>query len=271
MAELLATHQWRDGKLTLAVMPRSKEEVPYWGRIKIVKDDWAAGRGMSLVDVMKFDNRAHLRVEAYGWCWAAAAFFDGHPLTQSAFRELKNQTRNRGVEFSRQFYTSLREQWPAIALDWQIFLADADYGYDFARAAVVQRGSGPLPAGGAKVSILTDRGWQSTGVRLEAGRSYKIEASGRYQVAGGPPPWPCEAGGVTIRYERGRPVGMLLGAVADVEGADFAATPFAQPVPIGLLAELTPTASGTLYLKINEAAGGLADNQGTLSVSISAK
>jgi hypothetical protein len=53
-------------------MPLSRDEVPYWGRIKIIKDDVAADRGLSLVDVMKYDAHAHLKVEAYAWCWAAA-------------------------------------------------------------------------------------------------------------------------------------------------------------------------------------------------------
>jgi len=37
------------------------------------------------------------------------------------------------------------------------------------------------------------------------------------------------------------------------------------------LAEITPTFAGTLYLSINEAAGGLADNEGTLSVKVERK
>ena len=101
MAELLGTHQWSGSKLTLGVMPKTREEVPYWGRVKIVKDDMAAGKGKSLQEIMQYDSRAHLQVEAYGWCWAAAAFLDQHPLTQAAFRELKADTRTRSLAFSR--------------------------------------------------------------------------------------------------------------------------------------------------------------------------
>ena len=266
IAELLGTHYWADGKLTLAVMPQRKEEVPYWGRVKIVRDEYAANRGMMLEDVMRYDNRAHLRNEPYGWCWAAAAFLDGHPLTQKAFRELKAETRDRTIEFSRGFQERLADDWRQISNDWQLFVIDCDYGYDFARAAIVRKETTPLPAEGATIELATDRGWQSTGYKLHADKRYTISASGRYEVAGGEKPWPCEAGGITLRYHNGQPLGMLVGAVC-YESKSLAAE-LASKRTIGLSSVLSPTESGVLYLSINEAASGLADNRGTLTVEI---
>src|SRR5262245_62756609 len=78
MAELLGTHRWEAGQLTLGIMPARKEDVPYWGRIKIIKDEVAAGRPLSLVDIWRYDAHAHLQVEAYAWCWAASSFLDQH-------------------------------------------------------------------------------------------------------------------------------------------------------------------------------------------------
>jgi hypothetical protein len=92
---------------------------------------------------------------------------------------------------------------------------------------------------------------------VEAGKMYTIAASGRFEVAQQPRPWPCEAGGVTIRYHAGRPLGLLLASVDLGE---------AQPVGAGVT--ITPAASGTLYFKINEAASGLGDNRGAVSVTI---
>ena len=268
MAELLGTHRWNAGELKLGILPATRDEVPYWGRIKIVKDDLAAGRGKSLIDIMRYDTQAPLQVEAYGWCWAAAAFLDQHPLTQKAFRELKSGTRDRTLEFSKRFYERVKESWPAIVEDWQLFVADCDYGYDVPRAAVVRKPTSDLPSSGATFTLATDRGWQSTGFRLQGGKSYRITATGRFQIADGPPPWPCEAGGVTIRYANGHPLGMLLGALGDLEGDPPPVTPITTPHAIGLAVELTPKKAGTLYLKINEPAGGLADNTGSLSVVI---
>jgi hypothetical protein len=121
------------------------------------------------------------------------------------------------------------------------------------------------------VTLATDHGWQSTGFQLEAGKKYRITATGRYVLASSPKPMPCEAGGVTIHYCRGNPLGMLMGGVADLEGESPLITPLVMPQPIGLEGEIEPAAGGTLYLKINEPASGLAANSGTLNVMIRAK
>jgi hypothetical protein len=268
MAELLGTHRWEGGKLTLAYVPRSKEEVPYWGRVKVVKDEFAAHRAMPLLQIMAYNSQAHLRTEAYAWSWAAAALLDQHPRTQAAFRELKSRTGDRTNDFSKQFYDSVKEHWREIDEDWQVFVTECDYGYDFARAAIVRKAASELPAAGATVTIAADRGWQSTGFKLRAGQAYQLIASGRFQVAKDPKPWPCEAGGVTIGYHRGRPLGMLLAAVNDEETPPGALTPLVAPQPIGAAGTITPETSGTLYLRINESPAGLADNAGTLNVRI---
>jgi len=269
-AELLGTHRLEKGKLALGVMPPTKDDVPYWGRVKIVKDELAAGRGLSLAEIMNFDEHAHLKLEPYGWCWAAAAFFDGHPRTRDAFRKLKADVESPREPFARKLAAALRDDWPAVLLDWQQFVANCDYGYDFARSAIVHKPAAALPKEGAKLAVAADRGWQSTGVTLNAGKTYRLTARGRYTVAGGEKPWPCEAGGVTIRYHQGRPLGVLLAAIRD-DDAGHMSQPLLAPQPIGLTARITPDKSGTLYLAINEASSGLADNQGALEVAIQAE
>lgn len=271
MAELVATHRWENGQLQLAVMPRTKEEVPYWGRVKIVKDEYAAGRGMSLIEIMRYDGKSHLKVEAYGWCWAAAAFLSAHPLSQRAFRNLQADVSDATLTFSKRFYERVKDDWPAIQEDWQIFVHDCDYGYDFARACVERKPAVSLTPSGTVVSVSTDRGWQSSGVLVEAGKSYQLHASGRFQVAGGERSWPCEAGGVTLRYFRGKPLGMLLAAVGDQAGSEAGKPALMEAIAIGVSTVLKPQVSGTLYFKINEPSSGLSDNSGVLTVGISDK
>lgn len=269
IAELLGTHLWKDGQLKLASMPPTKEEVPYWGRVKIVQDERAAGRGMSLLAIMKYDARAHLKNEPYGWCWAAAAFFDQHPLTQEKFRALRGDTRDRSIDFSKRFYEALQPHWPAINEDWELFTAEIDYGYDISRAAVVRRPAGPLPTGGVTISVAADRDWQSSGITLEAGKTYALTASGRFQVAREQVPWISEAGGVTIRYYQGRPLGLLLAAVSSEP--PLSPTPLLLPHAIGLSGEITPTTAGTLYLRVNDSPADLGDNAGEVAVTIREK
>lgn len=267
-AELLGTHRWQHGQLELGVFPATKEDTPGWGRIKIVRDELAAGRGMLLTRIMGYDQRAHLRNEPYGWCWAATAFLDRHPATQAAFRELRNQVADDSLDFSRRFVERLAPAWSAVQHDWQLFVLELDYGYDVPRMAIDARPVRDVPADGALVRVAADRGWQSSGLRLEAGRTYRITASGRYQVHHLPEPWWCEPGGVTIRYVSGRPLGMLLAAVRDEQQARPGLSPLAAPQPIGLDHAWQIPEGGTLYLKINDSPSGLADNAGQLTVRV---
>ena len=46
MAEYLATHRWHDGRLTLGYMPPNRDEVPQWGRIRIIQDAVAQHRAV---------------------------------------------------------------------------------------------------------------------------------------------------------------------------------------------------------------------------------
>jgi hypothetical protein len=67
---------------------------------------------------------------------------------------------------------------------------------------------------------------------------------------------------------RGQPLGILLAGWSEVEGEPPAVTPLVQPRAIGLRGRLTPPVTATLFLKINEPAADLADNTGTLTVTI---
>ena len=264
IAELLATHRWKDGTLVLNWFPASRMEVPMWGRIKIVQDAVARGALKTVEDILAYDERAHRQVEPYGWCWALAAFLDGHPRYRGRFREMVRHVRR--LDFTDQFRRLFREDWGTLTEEWQVFAAELDYGAEVARVAIDFTAGRPLPEGGATVTVAADRAWQNSGIRLEAGRQYRLRASGRYQVAAWPRPWPCEPGGVSTRYHRGRPLGLLLAAVRPLRSAGRCA--FLDPIPVGLGAMLTPEQTGTLFFRINDSNGGLGDNAGTLQVQV---
>ncbi len=268
LAELLGTHRWQDGTLELGYMPPTRDDAPYWGRIKVIRDEYDAGRGMSLVQIMRYGPEAHRQNEPYGWCWGAAEFFEKHPRYRDAFHHMRQYLAFDADRFARRFAALVDTPWTQVEEEWQLFVMNVDYGYDVARAAIDFRKGAPLVAEGAVVEIAADRGWQSSGILLEEGGSYRLTASGRYQVADEPVVWWCEPGGVTIRYDRGRPLGMLLAAVHDDDFDGSTVSALGLPQPIGLAREMFIERSGTLYLRINESAGDLADNAGKLTVRI---
>lgn len=265
-AELLATHRLDDGKLTLNVFPRSREAVPKWGRIEIVQTAFAARQALSLPKLLAIDQRGHENNDAYGWCWAAAAFLDGHPRYRDRFRALARGAAK--PDFAALVSDAFAADWAQLNEDWQLFVANVDYGYDFARMEVDRRAGAPLQGQPARVTVTADRGWQSSGIRLEAGQTYRLRAKGRYQLGAGPRPWPCEPGGVTIRYYHGQPLGILLGAVRDDARQPEDSSGLVRPQVIGLETTLAPRQSGTLYFRINDAPADLANNRGELSVEV---
>jgi hypothetical protein len=275
-------------QLEMRAMPRSREEVPMWGRIKLIRDAVAAGRMLDLPAVMALDNHKQMDDESYAWCWAAATFLDSDPRYRDRFRGLKQHVTDKN--FNAVMRREYGKDWQAIEAEWPAYISALDYGYDFERMAIdLQRGT-PLDGKPRSVTIAADRGWQSSGVWLEAGKTFHVTASGRYQIAmektnDGEKAWPCEPGGVTIEYHDGQPLGMLLGAIVEGEGDPLRGYPeaegaaentktssgnvgFARPFGIGLGCTITPEVSGTLYLRVNDSAARLDDNRGTLTIRV---
>lgn len=268
VAELLATHRVDDAGLHLGHFPRNREEVPMLGRIKLVRDDVSRGRlplPPELLNLAPSDNNG------YAWAWAWAAFLDGQPYYRERFRALTTQVN--AADFNRRFQEAFGDDLNEIALTWPAFASELEHGRDIARSAITLAPGRPLGAAPERATVATDRGWQSSGVRVEAGKRYKLRAKGRYQLAAGPPVWWCQPGGVTIRYHEGSPLGILQGAIVPDRPGPIAPgrveeTGLLAPVAIGLAATFVPTIDGTLYLRVNDSPAELSDNRGTLEVEI---
>jgi len=268
MAELLATHRWQDGQLRLNYFPLAREDVPKWGRIEIVQTGFAERRAKSLSSIFAYDARAHLENEAYGWCWAAAAFLDGNPRYQARFRQLHDHASQ--PDFAARVSKLFAEDSTTLNEDWQVFVANLDYGYDFQRMQVDYAAGAPLEGSSEQVTVAADRGWQASGIRLEPGKKYRLTASGRYSVAREPKVWACEPGGITIRYYHSQPLGILLAGIRSDDPQTKGSSGLTRPIVVGLDRTVSVDRPGTLYLRINDSAGSLADNAGTLSVEVAA-
>lgn len=265
LAELLGTHHWEEARLALRHFPQHRDEVPYWGRIKIIREDMAHSGLRSLQQVVDTGARDYLKVNPYAWSWAVSAFLDGHPAYCHRFRALQNYVTD--PLFSQHFLDSFQTDWNQLEEEWQLFILNLVYGYDIPREAVIFQPGKPLSKQPATVIVKTDRGWQSSGIRLETGVSYHLQATGRYQLANQLQPWWCEPNGVTIRYHQGKPLGILLGSIRP-EGERTGLSQLAQSKIIGLQQTLTSQTAGTLYLRINDSAAELADNLGEVKVRI---
>jgi hypothetical protein len=276
MAELLSTHRLQDGRVVLNDFPRRREEVPEWGRIRIVQDAVAAGKGLSLQAVLDFSPSAYNETAGYAWSWAAAALMDRHPRYQARFRQLHQFVLS--PQFRDKFDTLFAPDRRELGEEWQVFIGNLEFDYDVPRMAINFHPGKPLPSRGANVTLDADRGWQNTGYRLQSGHAYRLTAAGRWEKRCRPDCWPglanlpdkipIEANGISIRYYHGRPLGQLLAAVRPDNPDPQQPSVFLNPLPVGLKTEITPQESGTLYLRVNDSAAELGDNHGELRVDI---
>lgn len=265
IAELLGTHEWKDGRLAMGIMPKSREDVPGWGRVRKIKDLYAEGKALSLEEVLHFSGTAHQHNEAYAWSWAIAALLDFHPRYQERFRTLGRSVEAR--DFTENFRRLIGGDWETLSEEWRVFVGNMEYGYEVPRMALDLVPGEPLEPGWKVIRVNATKGWQNTGIQLAGGASYEVRAKGRYQVVKEPKIWWCEPNGVTIRYYRGRPLGVLLGAVRS-EPPEGEVSVFLEPETIGLGRALEVESTGTLFLRINESAAELGDNAGALDVAI---
>jgi hypothetical protein len=268
MAELLALHRWKDRKLTLRYPVGDTNECPYWGRVAVIREDLNSGTSLSLDDIFAIQGREFLKVRAYAWAWAACDFFESHPLTRGHFMQLRENADNHSPMFNLNFKKSIYDSYPQLNEQWEMFVAEVEYGYDVARAAIDY--DAPNQSLPATVDLDVSRGWQSSGIQLEKGQQVKLDVSGRFVVANdNGETWPCEADGITISYYRGRPLGQLVGHIHS--GNSNGESSFADPtqwITLGSNVTLIAPRSGTVYFRINESPARLDDNSGTLKISI---
>ncbi|MEM8864378.1 MAG: hypothetical protein AAGF31_02395 [Planctomycetota bacterium] len=267
VAELQGAHEYdaRANKLRLGVMPASRDVAPSWGRVPLVRAATDANGNpapLAINAIMQIDNRRVLGVESYAWVWALAKFLDTHPRYQDRFRKLPEIVLRQ--DFNQRFRDAYREDWRELSVEFRLFAATLEYGHDLAREAIDFSDGDPLDAGTVRqATVQANRGWQAAGVAVRQGVAYRYKCDGEFVIAREPDdtPWPCQAGGVTIEYHGGRPLGQLLAAVDAEDG-------FLRPLALGVRGEFTAPATGTLYLRVNDSPAQLADNEGTLRFAV---
>ena len=282
MAELFGTHSWSQIDDTMFIEPRAipttREEFAGLGRITMIQDERAAGRVRSINDVRRLGPNSYLKNEPYAWSWALCFLLDHHPRFKERFRQLAKRvgTRSLSPAFDQLFASdrALLEQ------EWRLFVRQLQHLHNVWNTATVYQ---PQPVevdegstgGGAAVLIDANRGWQSTGIRVEQGVPIELTATGQFTLADIPEKWISEANGISLRYANGHRLGLLLGMVgldesqAAADLAEVTAPGRLEIVPIGRQGTFVPPASGTLFLRLNDEWWEVYDNTGQVTVTIS--
>lgn len=274
-AELFGTHRLRDdGSLECRVMPDDKKVFEGWGRIALVR--LARERGsLNTIDQVFATKPINTEQEPteYAWCWAANYFLSTHPRYAKAYRDLRDHWYD--GRFRETLIEGIGEDVGLLRLEWLLFAANLHEGFDVASAAIDKRPVAPIETEPVDVEVDANRGWQSSGWRLSAGEMYDVFADGQFVLDAQPKLWVSEPQGITVRYFDGKPLGRLMGLILDESSltgsAKLSADGLASltPIDLGRRTTLRAPRSGTLYLRLNDAWGDLADNTGTVTVRIS--
>ncbi len=267
MAEMLSTHLLaKDGTVEFNVMPIDRSQFLGFERIAIVQRDVKANGIRPLSAITQFGAEDFTKVQSYAWCWALCRFLDSHPKYRDRFRKIARELIT--VPFRQNMATLFAPDMKQVQTEWLLFAANVEHGFDFERAAVEFRPGRPIGTSATAI-IRSDLGWQSSEILVEASQRYRVVARGQFTLADDPKPWVSEANGVSIRYSRGRPLGQLQASVLATDTGDGPpGASMLREVALGNEAVLEAVESGTLYLRVNDAWGELADNQGSLSVTV---
>ncbi len=275
MAELLSTHRWDGGnskeggkgRLAVNYFPRDRSETPMWGRVKMIQDAESEGQFKTAEEILAIRPEDFAVNRSYGWAWAFATLLERSPDYRERFRTLHEHVLD--PTFNQRFRALFADDWDRLAAEWRVLVGTMEYGHDLEQTGLDLTPGRPIEGEKVrKVEIWADQGWQNSGIALQGGNSYQVGATGRFQIAAGPPEWVAEPGGVSIRYYKGVPLGKLLAAVVPDGIPQKKGETLLKPIPIGLSGVISPPESGTLFLKVNDSPAELFDNRGTITVEI---
>lgn len=269
LAELLSVHQEKGSRVLINCVPRTREEVPFWGRFKLMAGRRGSGGVPTIDQVLSYPLDLQSDVESYGWSWAAAMLLSEHSEYRPAFLDAAKRGEDRTVAFTKSLRDKLRSQWPIVQARWRLLTETLDYGFDWNRERTELSMKDPLWDGAAiESTINANQGWQSLGVRFAPGTRLALRATGRCTLADQPKPWISEPPGITIEYAGNRPMGQLL--FAELPNATTEMKQL-QPLAIQTLEgnlEIEIKKHCWLVFRVNDHLGRRGDNRGGYTVIV---
>ncbi|MFN9370546.1 MAG: DUF1570 domain-containing protein [Planctomycetaceae bacterium] len=262
IAEYFATHRYpNEGPPVFGVWPDQRTAFPLLGRIKLLEEHRARADTLSMVQVARQPPEVYDRPHAYAWAWALVHFLAEFPETRDSFRQtVQRVVRGESHAPLDQLLSDERRQRL-----WRWYIADLCHGYELGRSLPSSKDFELMHELGQEVSVRADRGWQSIGVRLQAGQTYRISARGRVELASEPRPWISEPAGVSIRYHAGLPLGRLIGRYWPMDSGSMQDS---ETISIGEKEIYSPSEDGVLFVRVNDFWNELGDNRGEYAVTV---
>jgi len=236
-AEYLALHLWKPAakSIEIAQFQTGPDATPGFGRLQEIREIVRAGKAPTLREILAFEPRDYVRTSTYAWSWALVAFLNESPKYRDVAELLPYCSTY--WEPNRVFADLIGDRWGELENDWADFIGRIDFGYDFDATAIdatpgrpfdevaaeLGNKAGKAAEGAVVVEAAANRGWQNSGVALEAGTTYRLATAGRFalNVEEAGKKLEFEAPGATFRYVEGAPLGRLQAVVVPLESATF--------------------------------------------------
>lgn len=232
-AEYLALHLWKPAEksIEIAQFQTAPDATPGFGRLQEIREIVRAGKAPTLREILAFEPRDYVRTSTYAWSWALVAFLNESPKYRDVAELLPYWSTY--WEPNRVFVDLIGDRWGELENDWADFIGRIDFGYDFDATAVDATPGRPFDEAAAEsanaagdavvVEAAANRGWQNSGVALEAGTTYRLATAGRFalNVEEAGKKLEFEASGATFRYVEGAPLGRLQAVLVPLESATF--------------------------------------------------
>ena len=236
-AEYLALHLWKPAEksIEIAQFQTEPDATPGFGRLQEIREIVRAGNAPTLREILAFEPRDYVRTSTYAWSWALVAFLNESPKYRDVAELLPYCSTY--WEPNRVFADLIGDRWGELENDWADFIGRIDFGYDFDATAIDAtpgrpfdeaaaewgKKAGKAAEGAVVVEAAANRGWQNSGVALEAGTTYRLATAGRFalNVEEAGKKLEFEAPGATFRYVEGAPLGRLQAVVVPLESATF--------------------------------------------------
>lgn len=226
-AEFLALHEWdpKRKEIKIAQIPKSYDATPGFGRLRQIQEIIKENRAPTLYEILNFEPQDFVDVSTYSWSWALVMFLNNSPKYKGIAELLPYWSL--ADEPNRLFVEAVGDRWNELENDWADFIGRIDYNYDFNATSIddapATSSTGDV-GNGAIVEIDARRGWQNTGLRLDANSSYKMTCAGRFKfyLSGPDRLFDFEGTGATVQYVNGKPIGRLEAVVVpDTDATTF--------------------------------------------------
>ena len=265
-AEVFATHTTADGRAVFGVLPKKFAGFEGWGRISTIRrrrvDRVPANfaiQPIPAINLVQYPRGSLAQDEArYSWWWALSWMLCNHPDYAAHWTGICH---SRGKdEFQRQVADLNAQHAPRVSSDWLLFAESLSEGFDTQRSFPQHRNSEVLSP--HELTLQATLGWQDSGWILTAGQRLAIECSGKCVMEQTAGPWYAEPNGITLEYNKGRPLGEVVAVQVGSE-TDW----ISRRIVIGKNGIITASRPGRLWLQINDDAGARAGNSGSYQVS----